>query len=71
MNNCVVCHALIPQSDNVLLGTIDGTIITFDQVRLTGSSQLLFCLLFRWRTRLTTRSGPASSPTSCFAIRDC
>ena len=33
VNNCVVCHALIPQSDNVLLATIDGTIITFDQVR--------------------------------------
>ena len=32
VNNCVVCHALIPQSDNVLLATIDGTIITFDQV---------------------------------------
>jgi hypothetical protein len=32
ISNCIICHALVPNSDNVLLGSIDGTIFTFDQV---------------------------------------
>ena len=32
VSNCIVCHALVPNSDNVLLATIDGSIFTFDQV---------------------------------------
>ena len=32
ISNSVVCHALIPNSDNVLLATADGSIFTFDQV---------------------------------------
>ena len=33
VSNVVICHALIPHSDNVLLGTVDGAIFTFDQVQ--------------------------------------
>jgi len=33
VNNCIVCHAFVPNSDNVILATVDGTILTFDQVR--------------------------------------
>ena len=33
ISNVVICHAIVPQSDNVLLGTVDGAIFTFDQVR--------------------------------------
>ena len=40
MGNCVVCHALVPNSDNVLLATIDGTIFTFDQVENKVDNQV-------------------------------
>ena len=39
--NVVICHALVPLSDSVLLGTVDGAIFTFDQV---GIIILLHCL---------------------------
>ena len=32
--NVVICHALVPLSDSVLLGTVDGAIFTFDQVEI-------------------------------------
>ena len=32
--NVVICHALVPLSDSVLLGTVDGAIFTFDQVNI-------------------------------------
>ena len=40
VSNCVVCHALIPNSDNALLATIDGTIFTFDQVENKVDNQV-------------------------------
>ena len=40
MSNCVVCFALVPNSDNVLLATIDGTIFTFDQVENKVDNQV-------------------------------
>ena len=41
VSNTVVCHALIPNSDNVLLATADGTIFTFDQVRILAAEMQL------------------------------
>jgi hypothetical protein len=28
----VICHCLVPNSDSVILATMDGTILSFDQV---------------------------------------
>jgi len=40
VSNCIICHALIPNSDNVLLGSIDGTIFTFDQIENKVDNQV-------------------------------
>ena len=32
VSNHIVCHALIPNTDIVILGSVDGTIFIFDQV---------------------------------------
>jgi len=40
VSNCIICHAIIPHSDNVLLGSIDGTIFTFDQVENKVDNQV-------------------------------
>jgi len=40
ISNVIICHALIPHSDNVLLGSIDGSIFTFDQVENKVDNQV-------------------------------
>jgi hypothetical protein len=40
VSNVVICHALVPLSDSVLLGTVDGAIFTFDQVENRVDNQV-------------------------------
>ena len=40
VSNCIVCHATVPNSDNVILAAMDGTIFTFDQVENKVDNQV-------------------------------
>jgi WD40 repeat protein len=40
LSGCITCHALVPNSDNVLLGSSDGTIFTFDQIENKVDNQV-------------------------------
>ena len=63
VSNCIVCHALVPNSDNVLLATIDGSIFTFDQVSFLFVKKYFsqpVKYFFRLRTELITRCGRGS-----------
>ena len=40
LSNLVICHCLVPNSDSVILGTMDGTILSFDQVNIIQISSM-------------------------------
>ncbi len=55
VSNLVICHCLVPNSDSVILATMDGTILSFDQV-LAQDIYVLF-------QELDVATAPSSSLT--------